>query len=459
MKLSKLSVLALAVSAMLAACGGGGDSSTPTPTPKFAAPSTLANICTTADAQKSWVRSYLNDVYLWYQEIVDVPVANYATPETYFDALLVKSKDRFSFTMDQAAADAYFASGTDVGFGATWVQDANSNLRISYSEPNSPAAAAGLGRGATIVAVNGVAVNLAVAAPQSLLDALYPTTVGQLTQMDVIDLGASASRSVTMSAQAVVQVPVPQATVITTSDQKKVGYLVFNEHIATAGPQLNTALTTFKSAAIDDLVLDMRYNGGGYIYIAQELASMIAGASVEGKLVEKIEHNDKHASEDFSFNFITKDNNNAGNPMPMLGLKRVFVLTGKGTCSASEAVINALTPFVQVITIGGTSCGKPYGFEQTNNCATAYFGISFAGVNNAGQSVPTTGIAPTCGAADDLDHALGGSGERLLSTALAYRASGACPATSFAQSLNVDIGTEGVKELWRSPLRDNMRLK
>src|SRR2546427_2295540 len=202
MKLTKLSVLALAVSAMLAACGGGGDSSTSTPTSKFAAPSTLANICATADAQKAWVRSYLNDVYLWYQEIVDVPVANYATPETYFDALLVKSKDRFSFTMDQAAADAYFASGTDVGFGATWVQDANSNLRISYSEPNSPAAAAGLGRGAKIVAVHGVAVDLAGAAPQSLPRALYPTTVGQLTQMDVIDLGATASRSVTMSAQA-----------------------------------------------------------------------------------------------------------------------------------------------------------------------------------------------------------------------------------------------------------------
>src|SRR5205823_3270226 len=110
-------------------------------------------------------------------------------------------------------------------------------------------------------------------------------------------------------------------------------------------------------------------------------------------------------------------------------LSRVFVITGSGTCSASESIINGLTPYLQVIRIGGTTCGKPYGFVQTNNCGKAYFAIQFQGVNSQGFGDYASGFAPTCSAVDDVDHALGDPAEGRLSVALGYRSTGACPAT------------------------------
>ncbi len=100
--------------------------------------------------------------------------------------------------------------------------------------------------------------------------------------------------------------------------------------------------------------------------------------------------------------------------LPQLNLPRVFVLTTGSSCSATESIINSLSPFMQVITIGGTTCGKPYGFIQQDNCDTSYFAIQFDGVNAAGTGSYTNGFAPACSVADDLDHALGDRSERLL---------------------------------------------
>ena len=111
----------------------------------------------------------------------------------------------------------------------------------------------------------------------------------------------------------------------------------------------------------------------------------------------------------------------------------MIVITAPGTCSASEALINGLTPFVNVVRIGGTTCGKPYGFVQTNNCGDAYFAIQFQGVNNVGFGDYTAGFAPTCVVADDFGHALGDRAEGRLAATLAYRTSGSCPVVASSQ--------------------------
>jgi hypothetical protein len=124
----------------------------------------------------------------------------------------------------------------------------------------------------------------------------------------------------------------------------------------------------------------------------------------------------------------------AGQPLPHLDLKQVFVLTGSGTCSASEAVMNGLAGVgVKVIQIGATTCGKPYGFFPADNCGTTYFAIQFQGVNDKGFGDYADGfvpgeVNPGCVVADDFAHALSDPAEGRLAAALAYRASGACPA-------------------------------
>ena len=127
----------------------------------------------------------------------------------------------------------------------------------------------------------------------------------------------------------------------------------------------------------------------------------------------------------------------AGQGLPQLGLSRVTVLSGPDTCSASESVINGLRGVnVQVTQIGGTTCGKPYGFIPRDNCGTTYFAIQFKGVNNQGFGDYADGIAPTCVVADDFSRQLGDPAEGRLAAALGYRVTGACPpvATGLAKA-------------------------
>lgn len=409
----------------------GNNSGTGNGTPTgstIGAPSVYANICTPS-VEKSWVRAHLNDVYLWYKQIVDVPPANYSTPQLYFDALLVKKNDRFSFTAPKDEIDGYFEAGEDVSFGYKLVNQ-NNQLRVTYVQPNSPADLQQIKRGAQIVGLNGTPIGQVGYDAQ--VAALYPTSSQTTTRFEIKDVGASATRIVEMKAATVVTQPVLQSKIITTAENRRLGYLVFTDHIATASDPLVNSLRNFKQQGIDDLVIDLRYNGGGYIYIANEVASMIAGSKAQGRVFEQLQYNDKHSDWTADSKFFFTNKSRSGQDLPQLNLSRVFVLTSARTCSASESIINGLSPFVQVITIGGTTCGKPYGFSQTDNCGTAYFAIEFDGINDAGKGGYVNGFAPICPATDDLEHELGSLSERLLANAASYSKSGTCAPSGIA---------------------------
>jgi C-terminal processing protease CtpA/Prc len=440
----------LAPLVLVASCGGGGGgggSSTPAAT---AAPTVdqLANVCT-VPGEKSWEFAHLNDVYLFYRDIVPVDPNAYATPEAYFYALLVPSKDRFSFVEPQSVADAFFNAGQDVGYGGVFKFDSANKLRIGYVDAGGPLALQNVARGAEIQTIAGVAVSSYSTTALNTL--LFPSTVGVSVTMTVVDLGQTVPRSITVASTNVVEDPVPLAQVlpldVTNPLSSKVGYLLFNDHIATSESELITAINGFKSAGVSDVVVDLRYNGGGYLYIASELAYMLGGNRITTNAVfEKLTFNDKHPEK-------TNDPNNTvpfyatgtgGQLLPTLNLPRVFIITAPGTCSASESVINGLTPFVQVVRIGGTTCGKPYGFIQTNNCGNAYFAIQFEGVNNVGFGDYTAGFAPTCVVSDDFSRMLGDRNEGRLSATLAYGRSGTCPVTASSQeSLQAATSREG----------------
>ncbi len=454
---------ALGLSLALAGCGGdgGGSGSTAAATTTAAAPATveqLANICTPA-GEKAWELAHLNDVYLFYRDIVAVDPNAYPTPEAYFNALIVTSKDRFSFVEPQSVADAFFNAGADVGYGAVFKLDTANRLRIGFVDAGGPLALQNVARGAEITAINGTAVPALTTA--QLNAALFPTSVGVSLSLTVLDANQSAARGLTVSSASVVEDPVPLAQVIPADagpSSPKVGYLLFNDQIATSESELVGAIAGFQAAGVSDVVIDLRYNGGGYLYIASELAYMLGGNRVSPNAVfEKLTFNDKHPE---------KTNNpantvpfysttTAGQPLPTLDLPRVFVITAPGTCSASESVINGLTPFVSVIRIGGTTCGKPYGFIQTNNCGNAYFAIQFQGVNNAGFGDYTNGFAPTCVVADDFTRALGDRNEGRLSATLAYSRTGACPASASSEA-TLQAATSGERVLGRPERQERL---
>jgi carboxyl-terminal processing protease len=408
--------LILAGLSLLAGCGGGSGSS-----------SAAAN--TTQNIDKAWVRAHLADVYLWNNEIVDVPAANYPTAPAYFDGLLVKSRDRFSFSMPLAEAVSTLQEGLETGYGIKWGWGAAGRLYAYYVDPSSPAAAL-ITRGTEVTAINGKAVT--TLSSSDLNSALFPSQQGASLNLTLRAPGTSASQTKGLTAATFSATTVGQPLILTLPGGGKAGYLLFNEHLPTAEQALANAMTFFKQQGVAELVLDMRYNPGGYLLIAEELASMVGGTAVQGKVFEKLRFNSQHPEKtsdpDNTRLFSALDSNGA--LLPMLGLSRVFVLTGAGTCSASEAIINGLLPYVQVIRLGWTTCGKPYGFMQTNYDQQAYFAIQFEGVNAAGTDDYKSGFAPTCQVADDLNYPLGDSREARLNAALYYMSNSCPPATT-----------------------------
>ena len=183
----------------------------------------------------------------------------------------------------------------------------------------------------------------------------------------------------------------------------------------------------------------MRYNGGGLLSIASQLAYMVATpAATQGTTFEQLQFNRKNpfnltpGQATMPFYATTQGySTGPGQPLPQLGLSNVTVLTGPDTCSASESVVNSLRGVgIGVKLVGGaTTCGKPYGFYPQDNCGTTYFSIEFQGVNAKGFGGYGDGFAPDCAVADDFSHALGDPAEGLLAAAL----SGACPGTGSAK--------------------------
>jgi hypothetical protein len=258
---------------------------------------------------------------------------------------------------------------------------------------------------------------------------------------DVMQNVASASAAPMGSATA----PVPLNKVVTSPNGRRVGYLLFNEHSRGAQDALIGAFAGLRDAAVQDLVLDLRYNSGGFIYVAQTAAAMVAGSGIDGRLFESVRFNDRRAgqsaSETFYFSTRVQRAESAypvGHPLPQLALPRLYVLTSALTCSASESIINSLRGIgVQVILVGDRTCGKPYGFYRKDNCGQAYFPIEFQVYNEAGFGDFQDGFPVQCRVTENPNTALGSATEPLLAAALGHIDTGSCPggtATAFAAS-------------------------
>jgi hypothetical protein len=423
----------------------------------------------TLDDEKAWLRAWSVDTYFWYNELPSPDPKQYSSATDYFDALRTSAKtpsgnpkDRFHFWYSTAEWQQ-ISSGVEVGYGIKLAAFHTSPPReyyVGYLQPGSPADGP-LKRGAFIKTVDGVdLVNATGDANRNVLDAgLFPATVGEQHTFEVIDVGQSTPRSVTLTSAAVSVDPVPPALVqtIPTANGGMVGYMLFNDHNEPSEQALVNAFNTLKSQGAKDLVLDLRYNGGGYLAIASQTAFMIAGsARTSGKTFEQLKFNQKYPSTDPItlraisptpfYNQTVGFSTAAGAALPTLNLPRVIVLTGTGTCSASESILNSLSGIdVQVIQIGDHTCGKPYGFYPEDNCGVTYFSIQFKGVNAKGFGDYADGFYPApvapavgfggCSVADDFSHALGDPAEARLAAALSYSVSGSCGSTVVARAL------------------------
>jgi carboxyl-terminal processing protease len=524
--------LLLAALAALCGCGGGGgggsantatsgdgltgDSSTWTPG-VFEAASDFAALCasprsgtdpytdqpypdrqgTTTD-ENNWLRSWTHQLYLWYDQVQDENPALYTTPD-YFQLMKTMETtssgapvDRFHFTYPTSVWESLSQSGEEVGYGVDFEIVAATPPRsviIAYLQPTanlpSPTVAANFVRGDTVLQVDGVdVVNADDQASVNTINAgLAPSTVGETHTFEVLDPGSSTPRTVQLQAANITSTPVLVETTVTGPSGSTVGYILYNDQIATAESELISAINGLKSQGVTDVVLDLRYNGGGYLDIASELAYMIAGPSqTAGETFELQQFNNQYPTTNpvtdapitpTLFHTTTQGfSTTAGQPLPTLNMTRVAVITGQDTCSASESIINSLQGVgFTVYQIGATTCGKPYGFYPQDNCGTTYFSIQFQGVNAKGfggygdgfspaNTTPAVGVTvPGCSVADDFGHALGDPSESRLATALAYLADpqpATCPTPPTGNAAPAPLTQRQLLEriFSRSPLKE-----
>ena len=365
--------------------------------------------------QNEFVADVLDEFYYWYRELPPADPSQFDSPEAYLDAVRFRPLDEsFSFIAHQAESDAFFSESlfVGIGFGSRFVGTA---LRIAQVFPDSPASEAGLVRGDTIVAIDGVSVDELLETGQ-FSGAFGPGEIGYTVELIWRSL-AGDEHSATVVKRAVT-IPTVSHTAIFDIEGRLYGYIHFRNFVRPSTDALNNAFAAMRISGVDELVLDLRYNGGGLVDVAQHLGSLIGGTGTFTRPFVEFFHNDKNTARNLTLPF--------ENPLWAMDLERLVVITSRASASASELVINGLRPFVPVTVVGDSTFGKPVGQYGFDFCDKTLFPVAFQLRNALGEGDYFGGLPADCAAVDDLDHPLGASEEASLAEALHFLRTGSC---------------------------------
>ena len=402
---------------LLSSCKKNADTISPVPS---VTSSTVATGVATTSEVNNWILSNMKYYYFWNDKI-PANTDQTLTPDKYFLSLLydrnnTANTDRDRFSWIQQSADDLKASlsGQSKTTGMEYKLYYRDNTQTSvvasviYVLPGSPAAAAGVKRGDIISKVNGQALS-----GTNYQELLQNNSDSYTFGFANITGGTLTDNTQTRQVTAVVfqQDPVLLDTTYTIGG-KTIGYVVYNQFIPgaykadgtsdkTYDLKLDNIFGKFKQKGVNELVLDLRYNRGGYVSSSTNLASLIS-RNIDASKVFYSQKWNSTVTADYdkkygvgwnNQNFVAKATNIGGN------LSRVYVLTTSSTASASELIINGLRPFMTVNTIGTTTVGKNVGsITVSDNTGYIKWGmqpITFKSANAIGFTDYAGGFTPT----------------------------------------------------------------
>jgi C-terminal peptidase prc len=363
-----------------------------------------------------FVRDVLDEYYLWYRELPRANPANYPSPQAYLEAVRYRPlDDTFSYITSREANEAFYGDSQFVGFGFS-TQLTERELRVLQVFPDSPASESGMARGDRILEIDGRSVGDLI--DDGAINSVFgASTPGVTSTILVRSLDGEERRSTLI--KRVVTIPTVSLTRTFQVDGRTVGYLFFRNFVEPSTAALNEAFAALREAGATELILDVRYNGGGLVDVAVDLAALIGGVATQGRVFATYQHNDRNTALDETLRFPAA-------PPQTLNLSRVFVITTRGSASASELLINSLRPHLPVVVVGDATYGKPVGQYGFTFCDKVVAPVAFALVNADGYGDYFGGIPPDCRAADDVEHDLGAAEEASLGEALHFIRTGEC---------------------------------
>jgi carboxyl-terminal processing protease len=377
-----------------------------------------------ADVRDS-VYYFSTELYLWRENLPNLnsvrPSQNYQDPEAVMDFVRTFSPknrsgasiDRWSFVSEKEAWNRYVAGiAGDFGIRSAY-RNNGTELRVASVYANSPLGLAGVRRGWRILRVNGVEGRLENAGQIS-------TELGKESVAMDVQKPDGTTQTLNVRRAEYRRDYVQNVRVINNGGQK-VGYLSFAQFFGTAEAELRQALGQFRAEGVQDLVIDLRYNGGGSVDIAIKLCNMMAPTAASGKLMFNESHNSRYARWNKSFNFDLSNN--------LLNARNIVFITTSNTASASELVIANMMPYANVKLVGTNTHGKCTGMYTIPVMNYYAAPIAFKSINAAGFTDYYEGIPVDKTQSDDVTRDFGDPEEACLKDALAFLRTGQMPAS------------------------------
>lgn len=366
-------------------------------------------IYSSEDSVLIFVDKTMNDMYLWNEEIPDLDIFQYNSPSDLLEAMMYTPPDYWSFIEKKEIVDAMFDEGVYFGFGFLLKVDVEGFLRVALVYENSEAYRQGIRRGYIVNTLNDI--------PASLFDdfeSFFDNNPATFT-FGIYD-DSYQLLTITLEKSEIELNSVLFSNIYNVSGNQT-GYIVYDSFLGYSKNELEEVIAYFKASNISELIVDLRYNGGGYISLAQEMCEIIMPAEAVGEICYSSVHNDNIGIIYDATSYLSESDLN-------LDLDRVFFITTNYSASASELVINSLESHMEVLTIGSPTHGKPvgmYGFEFQD---WYLFPVTVQLLNADGYGDYFDGLSPDCFANDEVSKEWGDETEACLSQAFHYISNG-----------------------------------
>ena len=449
-----------ALVAMLSGCGGSGGGGTAptgsgavagTPTP---APAPTSGSCSLR-ARQDWAFQQINEWYLFPENLpASLNPSPFTSVQAYIDALTATARglrrDRFfTFITSIAEENAFLASGSSAGFGVRLATDTTARrVLIAEAFEGAPALAAGIDRGTEILAIGTSpsdirTVDTIITAEGSagISTALGPSTAGLTRLLRVRTAGVTRDINVTKADFTLNAVSARYGAQIINDDGRRVGYINLRTFISTADQALRDAFTNFRAQGITDIIIDLRYNGGGLVSTAELLSDLMGRNRTASEVQRFTTFRTSKSSENSTKFFATQ-------PQSIAPTRIAFIGTVV-SASASESVINSFIPYLgtSAALIGTNTFGKPVGQIGLDRaaCDDRLRVTAFAGQNADRQGAYFDGLAGTvrasCQATDDVTRQLGDPQEASTRQALDFLAGRSCTPINPAPVSSAPVAT------------------